>query len=660
MDLWIWLAFTALLVLLLVIDLGVLNRDAHVISAKEALKQAGFWVALALCFNIGVYFLYSHHVAGLGVYQSPTPSHQIATAEPTPGATSVQTPATEPTTQPTPTADHSKGSEPDSHAESGDAGHHTRGLLPKNARDAAIMWLTCYGVEMTLSLDNMLVIALIMGYFRIPAKFQHRVLFWGIVGAVVLRGSMILLGTALLREFSWFIYVFGAILLFSAIKMLMMDEDEASVEHNAAVRWTRKMFLVSEKFDGPKFLTRVAVAPDKSIHAIGEGEPTPPAGSIVRRAITPLLLALIVIDIADAIFAIDSIPAAFGISLDPFIVFTSNMFAILGLRAMFFALTAGLDKFKYLKLAMIFVLLFIAIKMLASDFFHLNALTQLGVTAGILFAGVMASLNKLKRPPEGLTRDIADLAEIGLVRAKRITLIGIGLIIVLAGLLMTVPGMPGPGLLIIPIGLAILSAEFAWARYLHKKYMESAAAAGKLAGDTFVKNPRPWIIPAVVGLTVSAALAMYFYFQPRADQEFLHKHKQAIVWGFLIGSLIAQGLWAWETFARYNRAVREKGLEQANRARPPVWLGIAALVAIVAGALAVYRYAPGSSLHATLVCVWAILGCMLSIFWIVVSKNRPIVRVRDPRLATPAPSHSDPHTPPPSKTPLPPPPPPAG
>ncbi len=650
MDLWIWFAFTALLVLLLVIDLGVLNRDAHVISAREALKQAAFWVALALCFNLGVYFLYDHHVAGLGLYHTPASRHQVGTTEPAPSA--ADPPATPPqpaasASSPPATAEASKsdgtaGADPDTHA-----GNHTRGLLPRNAWDAAIMWLTCYGVEMTLSLDNMLVIALIMGYFRIPAKYQHRVLFWGIVGAVVLRGSMILLGTALLREFSWFIYVFGAILLFSAIKMLMMDEDEASVEHNAAVRWTRKMFLVSEKFDGPKFLTRVAVAPDKTLHDVGERAPTPPAGSIVRRAITPLLLALIVIDIADAIFAIDSIPAAFGISLDSFIVFTSNMFAILGLRAMFFALTAGLDKFKYLKLAMIFVLLFIAIKMLASDFFHLSALTQLGITAGILFAGVMASLNKLKRPPEGLTRDIADLAEIGLVRAKRVTLIGIGLIIVLAGLLMTVPGMPGPGLLIIPIGLAILSAEFAWARYLNKKYMESAAAAGKFAGDTLIKKPRPWVIPSVVGLTISAALAMYFYFQPRPDQEFLHKHKQAIVWGFLIGSLIAQGLWAWETFARYNRAVREKGLEEANRARPSVWLGIGALIAIVAGSLAVYRYAPGSTLHATLVCVWAVLGCMLSIFWIVVSKNRPIVRMREDRHPSLPPSHADSIAPPP-------------
>lgn len=594
---WLWAGFSLLLAILLFIDLGVLNRHAHVISAKEALKQACFWIAIALAFNVAIYALYSGGVGGLGVYPEL----------PAESSSHLDLPAS----TPAPEGDHA----------------HSRGLLPRSARDAAVMWLTCYGVEMTLSLDNMLVIALIMGYFRIPAKYQHRVLFWGIVGAVLLRGGMILIGTALLKQFSWFIYVFGVILFASAIKMLMMDDDEASMEHNAAVRWTRKLFLVSERFHGPRFFTKVAVSPDGQLHELSASEDgenpaeAPPAGSRIRTAITPLLLALIVIDIADAIFAIDSIPAAFGISLDPFIVFTSNMFAILGLRAMFFALTAGLDKFKYLKLAMIFVLLFIAIKMLASDYVHLTPMTQLGVTAGILFAGVLASLKSLKKPPEGFTRDIADIAEIGLVRAKRIVLVGIGLIILLAGVLMTVPGMPGPGLLIIPIGLAILSAEFAWARYLQKRYMQSAAAAGKLAGDTLIKKPRPWLIPAVVMGTIAVALAGHYYFHPSAEHEFFYEKRNMIIIGFLVGSLIGQALWAWETMARYNRAVAEKGLLEVHRARPPIWLGVLLLAAAAGGTLALYVYGPGDASRAWHVGGLTMLGLIASLVWMTISRS---------------------------------------
>lgn len=610
---WLWAGFSLLLAILLFIDLGVLNRHAHVISAKEALKQASIWISIALVFNVALGFMYEHHVGGLGVYSDHTiaqahnlshapaietilPTNSAANAPPTP----TPAPVDQPDALASGSADEPRAVPPEV---------KTLGL-PRSGFEASTMFLLCYLLELTLSFDNMLVIALIMGFFRVPAQYQHRVLFWGIIGAIVMRGVMVIAGAIAIQQFSWMIYVFGALLIFSAVKMLMMKEDgEADLEHNLVVRAAKRVFRVADKYDGPNFFTRV-----------------PKEGSnpgVTTWAITPLFLAVMVIESADVIFAVDSIPAAFGVSIDPYIVFTSNMFAILGLRAMYFALAAALDRFHHLKLAMIFVLLLIGVKMIATRAFdfHIHPVTSLGVVVGMLFLGVMASLKRLKKPPAGLTGDIADFAEIGLVRAKRIVLVGIGLIILLAGVLMTVPGMPGPGLLIIPIGLAILSAEFAWARYLQKRYMQSAAAAGKLAGDTLIKKPRPWLIPAVVMGTIAVALAGHYYFHPSAEHEFFYEKRNMIIIGFLVGSLIGQALWAWETMARYNRAVAEKGLLEVHRARPPIWLGVLLLAAAAGGTLVLYVYGPGDASRAWHVGGLTMLGLIASLVWMTISRS---------------------------------------
>ncbi|MBU1072742.1 TerC/Alx family metal homeostasis membrane protein, partial [bacterium] len=220
-----------------------------------------------------------------------------------------------------------------------------------------------------LSLDNIFVIAMIFSCFRVPAVFQHRVLFWGILGALVLRGAMIAAGTALIHRFDWIVYVFGAFLLVTAVRMLRSEPAPPDPERNVLVRAARRFYPVSPRFDGQRFFTRI------------EG----------RRTMTPLFLALLLVESSDVLFAVDSIPAVFAITRDPFLVFTSNVFAILGLRSLFFALASALDRFPHLKTSLVLVLAFVGVKMLVSNQFHITAAVSLPVILALLGGGVFAS-----------------------------------------------------------------------------------------------------------------------------------------------------------------------------------------------------------------------------------------------------------------------------
>ena len=208
--------------------------------------------------------------------------------------------------------------------------------------DHTKLFITGYVVELSLSMDNVFVIALIFSFFRVPAEFQHRVLFWGILGALVMRAAMILLGASLIHQFHWILYLFGAFLLITGIKMLFAGDEEVEPEKNIAIRLARKFYPVSTEFEGQKFFTEL------------NG----------RRALTPLALCLIMVETTDLIFAVDSIPAIFGITTEAFIVFTSNVFAILGLRSLYFVLVGLLRHFCYLKYGLALVLVFIGFKML--------------------------------------------------------------------------------------------------------------------------------------------------------------------------------------------------------------------------------------------------------------------------------------------------------
>ena len=251
--------------------------------------------------------------------------------------------------------------------------------------DHTKLFITGYVVELSLSMDNVFVIALIFAYFRVPLEYQHRVLFWGILGALVMRGAMIFGGAGLIHQFDWILYVFGAFLLFSGIKMLFVGDEEVEPEKNVLIRLARRIYPVTTQFVGQRFFTKL------------DG----------RRALTPLALCLIMVETTDLIFAVDSIPAIFGITTEPFIVFTSNVFAILGLRSLYFLLVGLLRHFCYLKYGLALVLVFIGFKMLIVLWggrpewlnFEDNHNGVLIIVAALLGLSIVASLFAPKKEP---------------------------------------------------------------------------------------------------------------------------------------------------------------------------------------------------------------------------------------------------------------------
>ena len=244
------------------------------------------------------------------------------------------------------------------------------GLYHMRGQEEALEFVTGYIVELSLSMDNVFVIALIFGYFRVPLIYQHRVLFWGIMGALIMRGIMIGAGAVLVRQFDWTLMVFGAFLVFTGIKMLFAKEEGVDPEKNMAIRLARKFLPISPDFDKQHFVTYV----DN------------------RRMFTPLVLVLVMVEATDLIFALDSIPAIFGITTNEFIVFTSNVFAILGLRSLYFVLAGAMGYFRFLKLGLSLVLVFIGAKMLLPKSMHIATSLSLGIVGAILLISILASL----------------------------------------------------------------------------------------------------------------------------------------------------------------------------------------------------------------------------------------------------------------------------
>jgi len=237
---------------------------------------------------------------------------------------------------------------------------------------SGLEFLTGYLIEKALSVDNIFVFIVIFSYFGIPPKFQHKVLFWGVVGALIMRGIFIALGAALIGRFEWIIYVFGLILLYSGWKLLGHKEVEVHPDRNIFIRLARRFFPVDQGFDEPRFLVRK----QGKIH------------------ITPFLLVLITVETTDVVFAVDSIPAVFGVTRDPFIVYSSNIFAILGLRALYFLLAGAMQKLEYLSTGLSLVLIFVGLKMLTKDLFHVPIIVSLSVVVLILAGSVVLSLMK--------------------------------------------------------------------------------------------------------------------------------------------------------------------------------------------------------------------------------------------------------------------------
>ena len=307
---WLWIGFNVFVLLMLALDLGVFHRHSHAVSTKEAATWSVVWIGLAMLFNVGIYFFWDV-------------------------------------------------------------------LAPQSAytsREASLAFFTGYLIEKSLSVDNSFVFVLIFSYFAVPAAYQHRVLFWGILGALLMRGALIAVGATLLKEFHWIIYVFGAFLIFTGIRMALHKNEELHPENNPLVRLLRRIMPVTQGYEGDKFFVRRA-------------------GTVMA---TPLLLVLLMVESTDLIFAVDSIPAIFAVTNDPFIVYTSNVFAILGLRSLYFLLANIVDKFQYLKIGLAFVLTFVGAKMVLVDVYKIPVEISLAVIASILTISVLASLWKAR------------------------------------------------------------------------------------------------------------------------------------------------------------------------------------------------------------------------------------------------------------------------
>lgn len=331
MPAWIWLAFMAAVLGILAFDLGILNKESHEIGVPESLRMSALYIGFGLLWAIAVYWIYAHY-ANAGSLDP-----QIAAA-----------------------------ATPD-----------------ERAWTAVQLYMTGYLVEKTLAMDNVFIISMIFTYFAVPREYQHRVLFWGILGVIVLRAIMIGLGAALVMEFAWIMYVFGIILLATGVKMLVMIDHQPDIANNPVLRLLKKHLRVTETMHGQAFTVKQA---------------HPQTGKMVVYA-TPLLLCLILVEVADLVFAIDSVPAIFAITPDPFIVYTSNIFAILGLRALYFALAAVVHRFHYLKYALAMVLIFIGTKIFLGDWLFdgkVPASISLGVTGALLAGGILFSLWKTR------------------------------------------------------------------------------------------------------------------------------------------------------------------------------------------------------------------------------------------------------------------------
>jgi tellurite resistance protein TerC len=259
-------------------------------------------------------------------------------------------------------------------------------LVPLRGRAEATQFFTGYFIELSLSMDNVFVIVLIFSFFRVPPEFQHRVLFWGILGALIMRGLMIWAGVELINRFDWLLYFMGLVLLYTGIRMLFARDGKVEPEKHLPIRLARRLLPIAPDFDGQKFITRVSG----------------------RRMLTPLFLVLLMVETTDLIFAVDSIPAIFGVTRKPFIVFTSNVFAILGLRSLYFVLAGAIGYFRYLKIGLSVVLLFIGVKMLIDPHdrpprwfqYDIPDMSSLAVVVSIIAAAILASLIAGRRERE--------------------------------------------------------------------------------------------------------------------------------------------------------------------------------------------------------------------------------------------------------------------
>ncbi|MDA1370532.1 MAG: TerC family protein [Proteobacteria bacterium] len=389
----VWIGFFLFIIVVVSLDLGVFHRKPHVVSLPESIGWTCVWVTLALAFNVVIYYLYELNPSGWDM-----DTEQLTGAE------------------------------------------------------GALNFFTGYVVEKSLSIDNIFIIAMIFVHFQVPLELQHRVLFWGILGAVVLRGIMIFAGVVVIERFEWVVYILGLLLLFSAANMLVSHHDNISPENNFFIRAVQRYFPVTADFHGAHFFI------------MQNG---------VRTA-TPLFLALVLVETSDVTFAIDSIPAIFAITRDPFIIFTSNVFAILGLRSLYFMLAGLMEKFRYLKISLAFLLAYIGVKMMLVHYFPIPPTVSLSIIGGILFVGIFASTKTVFETVtllSPLADEIESLLNVSYRQARRAVILLLCSSFILAGV--TVFILPGPPVFVTAMVLAILILITIWAVHALQQFRET-------------------------------------------------------------------------------------------------------------------------------------------------------------------------------------------
>jgi tellurite resistance protein TerC len=356
----VYAGFVAIIVALLVLDLVVLHRKAHAIGVREALGWSAFWISLGVGFAGLIYLGYDAHWFGLGAGADATAAPRLVDGVP----------------------------------------------IYNDGGSATIKYLTGFVVEKSLAVDNIFVIAMIFGVFGVPPVYQHRVLFWGIFGALLLRALMIIVGAALIARFGWVLYIFGGFLILTGVKMLLISDQPPRLDDHPVIRAVRRLVPVTERYHGEHFVLRAGSAASQAPATPGAPAEVDRVVAGARRGallVTPLFLALVLVELTDAVFAVDSIPAIFAITTDPFLVFTSNVFAMLGLRSLYFALAGAMSSLRYLKVSLAAILVVIGGKMIAHSWLvawlggHFNFYV-LGVVGAILAAGVIASVLVRPRP----------------------------------------------------------------------------------------------------------------------------------------------------------------------------------------------------------------------------------------------------------------------
>jgi len=405
----LWAIFIFTVAALLLLDIGLLHRQVTRISFIEALALSGFWIVIGLAFALFIFFAYEQ--AWLSDYIPVT---------------------------------------------------------PLTGSQALAQYLTTYLLEKSLSLDNLFVIAVIFQSLNIPLQYQHRVLFYGIIAAILMRMFIIIFGIQLFEAYSWMNYLFAGLLLFAAFRFFINHTVVKERAQSKVVKLLTRFVPVKQSIEDGRFV----LYHNKTL------------------MITPLFIAMLTIETADLVFAIDSIPAALAISQDSFIVVSSNIFALMGLRALYFILASAMQQLHYLKVSLIIILLFVAAKMLLIHTYPIDTILSLLIISLILIAGIIASLLQKDRAPvfatSPLAKEMGRIYNLTFIGLKRIVILVLGISVIIIGIIMIVA--PGPAIVVIPAGLAILATEFVWARIILKKFKHKFVYYSKETMGFFSRN----------------------------------------------------------------------------------------------------------------------------------------------------------------------------